>query len=147
MRGSKGMVGSGGQRKAWGMPPWATVGIRHRRGRTADPQWAINAEGVESGGRCRKEDWGALNAKRPIKGPLCPLQLRGMHHLSAQVLRNRRLEKIQLQANAGAHPQLSSRRRSSQRSSRLLMNELLDFDFAAFPFRVLPNAAPLRVAK
>lgn len=147
MRGSKGMVGSGGHRKAWGMPPCATVGIRHRRGRAADPQWAINAEGVESGGRCSKDEYGGLNAKRPIKGPLCPLQLRGMHHLSAQVLRNRRLERIQLRANAGGQAQLSSRRRSSQRSSRLLMNELLDFDFPAFPFRALPNAAPLRVAK
>src|SRR4029453_540848 len=147
MRGSKGMVGSGGQRKAWGMPPWATVesgtgvvALRIHSGLSTPKGWKVE----DGAGR---RTGGALNAKRPIKDPLCPLQLRGMHHLSAQVLRNRRLEKIQLQANAGAHPQLWSRRRSPQRSSRLLMNELLDFDFPAFPFRALPNAAPLRVAK
>lgn len=47
----------------------------------------------------------------------------------------------------GRVSQLSSRRRSSQRSSKLLMNELLGLVLPGFPLLALPKAAPRNVAK
>ena len=48
---------------------------------------------------------------------------------------------------SGGDGQLSSRRRSSQRSSKLLMNELLGLVLPGFPLFPLPKAAPRNVAK
>ncbi len=50
-------------------------------------------------------------------------------------------------SNRVGRVQLSSLRRSSQRSSRLLMKELLDLVRPGLPLRALPNAAPRSVAK